>query len=250
MLVLAGCGARTSAAQADGGTRDLAATRDSQPGLVSDSTPQFDSLAVADAASGQCLPNQVCNTDSCTPLRLQGCQAPCDPANDTCPLGFRCDPCAGASCCNCRDCRPACVRANSGPHTHEPGDLYIDPTSGPAGAPVNIRVQGGQFYIGALWWAIRLGEGPWIAASEDSGNCLITATITPSKPGIYPVEVTYGPSTQPGAPRGTLAGFFVATSGVLAAPLLQPGARCSLQDSCAQAHPYRCSCQSGRCACE
>ena len=123
------------------------------------------------------------------------------------------------------------------------GTLRVTPNLGVAGKPVTLTITGGKFYIGAIFWQVNLGSAKQIAQHPNS--CTVTATLTPAKPGIYPVEVRYANGSKP-----ALAGFYVASGGSIPPAAAQPGFPCSPSVKCAQAKPYTCACVSGRCQCK
>jgi hypothetical protein len=118
-----------------------------------------------------------------------------------------------------------------------------------AGQPVKLTIEGGIFYWGS-GWSVRLGSGAPSAMDHGSAalSCKVTVTVTPSKPGPYPVEVAYGKGGS-GA-QWSLAGFLVATAGTTPPIWIQPGRPCNSKYPCASAAPYSCACQGGRCACK
>jgi len=196
-----------------------------------------------------CKPGEVWRRSSCVPTVELGCGPTCDPADPTsCPTGRTCDQWAAAPCCMCSAAVPACVpTASTGPIA---GPLRIQPTSGTAGQPVTITVEGASFYIGALFYMIRMDQDEKMDMSG-SKPCSVSATFTPPTPGVHVVEVSqYG-----GGAPWVLAGFYVASGGMVPMPTIQPGYPCKANPApgdpaCLQGGAYACACVSGRCQCK
>jgi hypothetical protein len=189
-----------------------------------------------------CKPSQVWLRGPCVGTDLLGaCVVPCnlsDPAS--CPADRRCDPWAATDFCHSAVARPACVR---GPGLGFPPEtLRISPRSGIAGKPLQVRIEGGDYYIGALVWQVAFGSVKPLMLTS-GGTCVGVVTFTPPRPGVYPVSVGYG------SPGQALAGFFTASGGVPPPAWVQPGYPCSASSQCASAAPYSCSCTGGRCRC-
>jgi hypothetical protein len=181
--------------------------------------------------------------------KLWTCAKKCDPSvPSSCGAGYTCDQWGGPPCCVCSSIVPACVpQATTGKIV---GPLRINPTSGTAGKQVKLIIQGAPFYIGALFYNVRIGTQVMMEESG-SGSCSIGATFTPPNPGVYVVEVSqYG-----GGAPWVLAGFYTASGGVIPQPTIQPGEFCKTNPApgdpaCAAASPYTCTCVSGRCVCQ
>jgi len=249
-LALAGCNSRT----ADGG--DGPAPLDASPNpdrAVPDLSRVVDTVRDTVAAPDQdgcyCKSGEVWLRGSCVPTMKTGtCGPGCDPSDPaTCPTGQTCDQWAAAPCCMCAAAVPACVPdATTGAIG---GPLRIMPTSGTAGQSVTITVEGAPFYVGALFYLIRMGSEEKM--EKQSGHCTIKATFKPPTPGPYVVEVSqYG-----GGPPWVLAGFYTASGGSTPMPTIQPGFPCSANPApgdpaCAQAAPYSCACVARRCQCK
>jgi len=174
------------------------------------------------------------------------CVPSCDPKSPSaCGAGKTCDQWGATPCCVCAAAVPACVpKPSTGPLT---GPLRISPTSGTAGQPVKLIVSGSPFYIGALFYKVRLGTEEKMEESG-AGECTIGATFTPKTPGLYAVEVSqYG-----GGGPWVLAGFYLASGGAIGDPEIQPGYTCptATAKQCASAGPYACGCTNGRCVCK
>ncbi len=195
-----------------------------------------------DKGSCACRSGEVWRRSACVPTDQLGCGSACDSSlPNACAPGQTCDPCAAAPSCQASSCRPACVPVAA--MGFPPGALRVSPTTGNAGAAVQLSVQGGEFYIGALWWSVGLGPGERPVNAASLGRCGLIATVTPSKPGVFPVMVGYGTN------KPSLAGFYTASGGSLPPKTVQPGYPCGGGDVCAEATPFRCQCQSGRCVC-
>ncbi len=130
------------------------------------------------------------------------------------------------------------------------GPLRFYPTIGVAGQQVTITVQGTPFYIGALFYNLRMGSETKMQEPA-SKPCAIAGTFTPPNPGLYVVEVSqYG-----GGPPWVLAGFYTASGASIPPPTIQPGDFCKVNPApgdpaCASAPPYACGCVAGRCVCK
>lgn len=200
--------------------------------------------AVADA-SCSCPTGQVYRRSSCVPTLELGCGPTCNPADPSgCRSGRRCDKCAASVSCATSSCRPACVP--------EPvirplvGPLRLVQTSGAAGQPTALSIEGAQLYVGALFYRARI-NGSQLTGYVQVGAkpCSARVTFTPSRPGVYTVEISqYG-----GAGPWVLAGFYTATAGAPAPDRSQPGFPCGSASRCVQGPGYSCSCVTGRCRC-
>lgn len=126
-----------------------------------------------------------------------------------------------------------------------PGSLRVSPAQVTSGEPTKLTIQGGMFYIGALFWIVKAG-GDDIGPVNEGASCSISTPWTPKSSGVVPVLAYYG-SEDKGWPGGELAGF-VAVDGP--DPGRQPGQTCSASQACAQASPWQCDCVLGRCACK
>lgn len=265
VLSLVGCGQRTPKA-----VSDAAVARD-QPAPAPDwaLAPDF---RIADAAIPDrqvfptdlapstdlgfcgvtCKPGEVYLISSCVATdKLFTCAPGCDPSDSTACAAWpntRCEQWGGTPCCICAAVTPACVPEAS-PPTPIVGPLRIHPTSGTAGQKVTLSIQGAPFYIGALFYNIRMGQETTMEEGA-SKPCTIAATFTPSTPGIYAVEVSqYG-----GGGPWALAGFYTASGGAIFNSI-QPGDFCNPNPApgdlpCASAAPYTCTCVTGRCRCK
>jgi hypothetical protein len=194
-----------------------------------------------------CKPGEVWLRGPCVPtFKLQTCAPTCDPKlPGACgPPTQKCDPWAAAPACMASAAVPACVPGQA--MAFPVGTLRIHPTTGIAGTPVGITIQGGDPYIGALMWMLQVGgkPGPTI---NPAGGCSTKFSFTPPKPGIYPVELGYGGGSS--VKSWSLAGFYTASGGSIPPKQAQPGERCGGGTGCVSAKPYSCSCVSSRCVC-
>jgi hypothetical protein len=208
-------------------------------------------LAPPDASSADfgpcgCKPGEVWHTHACLPM---GCGPSCDPkVPNACGKNATCEQWGAWACCICSAAVPACVpKVAPAPIK---GPLRMQPTSGIAGQPVKLTIEGSPFYVGALFYYVRMGSQK-VMDQPGPKQCTITATLTPPKPGIYAVEVSqYG-----GQPPWVLAGFYTASGGSIPMPSVQPGYPCNPKPApgdptCAQAPPYSCACVAGQCVCK
>lgn len=221
--------------------QDAAADRGIQQDLARTDGGRRDAGSVPDLAC-HCKPPLVWLRGSCVATdQLGSCVAPCKPSEPaSCPGGWRCDQWAATDFCYSAAARPACVRDPA--MDFAPETLRISPRSGVAGQPVQVRIEGGDYYVGALVWRVAIGSETPLPLSN-AGTCIGTVTFTPPRPGVYPVTVGYGSHGQ------ALAGFFTASGGVPPPDWVQPGYPCSASSQCASATPYTCSCKGGRCRC-
>ena len=222
--------------------RDLSQAEGAPPDATLPDGPAPDAPVTHDGGPCQCKSGEVWLRSACVPTVKLGCGATCQPNTPgSCPTGWSCDPCAAAPSCTASACRPACVPGMA--MGFASGSLRVTPTLGVAGKPVTLTVTGGKFYIGAMFWEVSLGGATQIAGHPS--DCTVTATLTPTKPGLFPVEVRYTNGSKP-----ALAGFYLASGGSIPPVSAQPGYPCSPSLKCAQATPYTCACISGRCQCK
>ena len=252
LVLLAGCSSRTVSNDAgmDGppwtdGPPGVDMIYDRDRGIPDQATPR--DTFPPDADPCYCPPGQVWLRSSCVPTVKLGCGPTCDPATPgSCPPGETCDPWAAAPWCMSAAAVPACVpTATTGPIT---GPLRFSPLTGVAGQSVTITVEGAAFYVGALFYNIRIGSE--VKMEMNVGNCAIKASFTPPSPGAYAVEVSqYG-----GGSPWVLAGFYIASGGSIPMPTIQPGYPCPTNPApgdpaCIQGGSYSCTCVGGRCQC-
>ncbi len=197
-----------------------------------------------------CKPGEVHLISACVATdKLFTCTKSCSPgAPSACSATETCESWGGTPCCFCSAAVPACVpQASTGPIK---GPLRFSPTSGIAGQKVTITVSGAPFYVGALFYNVRMGSETKMEEGA-SKPCSIAATFTPPNPGLHVVEVSqYG-----GGAPWVLAGFYTASGGSIPQPTVQPGDFCKVNPApgdpaCASAPPYSCSCVAGRCVCK
>ena len=204
-----------------------------------------DAFVIADGDTCYCDEGKVRLIGQCVPTNmLLTCGDGCDPnAPNTCGEKWVCDPNSATLNCFTSSVRPACIPDQAMSFDHN--TLRISPTHGIAGQTVTLAIQGGKFYIGALWWVVTMGDLQ-VIVDPTSVQCRLDATFTPTTPGIYPILVGYG-----GNPT-TLAGFYTASAGVTPPATAQPGYPCTPvvgANVCEQAGAYTCSCDNGRCNC-
>lgn len=222
------------------------ATPDTQG--VSDSGGQGDGAGSIDAGqSCACQPGELWLHGPCVPTFALGCAAvkTCKPGG--CPGASEgkevCDQTAASPTCAASSLLPVCV---PGPGMgFAPGSLRLSATQATTGESIKLTVDGGMFYIGALFWLIRIGDET-IGPVNEGATCSISTTWTPKASGVVPVLAYYGEEGK-GGPGGELAGF-VAVDGP--DPGRQPGQTCSASQPCAQAAPWSCTCVQGRCGCK
>ncbi len=229
----------------------------SPPEVVADTAT--DTATVADTATApdtakdtgtpcNCKPGDLWLHGPCVPTTKLGCAAvkTCTPGS--CPGASQgkavCDGTAASPACIASSLLPVCVK---GPGmAFEPGSLRVFPTKASVGEQVKLTIQGGMFYIGALFWLVAVDGSP-LSQVVEGKTCTVSATWTPKKKGLFPITAYYGtPDKGPGTINGTLAGF-VSVGGPDAGT--QPGQPCTSSAACAQAPPWACACVSGRCAC-
>ena len=230
--------------QDDGGDLGDAATADS---AAADSATADSATADSTApdASCSCPESQVMRDGACVPNPLIGCTLPClGKAPSACPSQSVCDEAAAHQPCAPELVAPACVPQQA--MGFAAGDLRISPATAQVGETVVLHARGGDFYIGALMWWMRVGDEV-IQGNEYEAKCDLTGTFSASVAGVYPVEVGYGGGSDQGMNQGwTLAGFLAVGDVSLG---IQPGFACATGDTCASGGAWGCGCQNGRCAC-
>lgn len=224
---------------------DLASTRS-----PSDAGGVYDAALDA-SAGGICRANEVCHQSDCTPMRIQGCAAPCSASDrSSCPAGYRCDRCGARSQCGGSDCRPGCVRDDLA-LTFAPGELYLRRTHVVRGQMAEVAVWGGNFdAAGGLPLLMRVDSGSWEFVDFAIG-CQLADRRTFASAGVFAVEIAPGDAVDPSLYTPSLAGFLTVMSsdGPWQDRLAQPGEACNSSRPCLEAPPYRCGCNAGRCAC-
>lgn len=106
-------------------------------------------------------------------------------------------------------------------------------------------IEGFPFYVGALFYLVRVGNSGDIDVSSSTGQCRITVRAPARPPGRVPVWVS---SYGGGAPH-SLAGFFT-YSGGSTDNCVQPGFPCGNGPPCCATGDVPVSCQTGRCRTE
>ncbi|MGC4121921.1 MAG: hypothetical protein QM765_46535 [Myxococcales bacterium] len=157
-----------------------------------------------------------------------------------CGPGFTCDVCGAAACCICAACVSACVR--SGPAMGPlPEYLKISPTVGPAFQDQVLTVEGFPFYVGALYYLVRVGDSGDLF-QEGGSRCSFEVRVPGQSFGTVPVFVSqYG-----GGDPWVLAGFFTFSGGALPS-CTQPGFACVEGQECCETPEVPVSCVAGRC---
>ena len=216
--------------------------------LGGDVTEDDISAALADAMDGaasdagqapcQCPTGQALADGACVATTALGCAPVCTPGG--CVQAQVCDPLAGTSC---GGGGPAAVCVQSLAMKFQPGALRVQPTAVAVGAKVTVTVEGGPFYIGALWWVIRIGAFESGPAEGAKVNCQLNTPWTAKEAGVFAVEASYGSS----GPNATLAGFITVGG---AGGGVQPGYSCQTSSDCLSGGGWSCGCASGVCLCE
>jgi hypothetical protein len=180
---------------------------------------------------------------SCTPPLEVGCEAiECTPGVTDCGDGYTCEEWGAAACCWCAAAVPACIHTElaQGPL---PPYLKISPSSGPAGQDVTLNVEGFPFYIGALFYLVRVGDGDELM-QEGGSTCSFSVSLPGRPAGVEPVWVSqYG-----GGEPWVLAGFFEWVGSGYPAGCVQPGFPCGDDTgTCCETGDVPMGCVEGRC---
>ncbi len=236
-------GATADAATPDAANPDTATPDTASPDTATPDTASPDTATPDTACS--CPSNEVMRDGPCVPNPMIGCTLPClGKAPSACPSQSVCDEAAAHQPCAPDQPAPACVPQQA--MGFSPGDLRIQPTTATVGQEVTVLAMGGDFYIGALMWWMRIG-GEGVMGNEYDAHCVLSAKFTPKAAGVYPIEVGYGGAPQERMNQGwTLAGFLAVGDVALG---VQPGFACSANDTCASGGDWTCGCTAGRCAC-
>lgn len=198
--------------------------------------------AGAGPPSCDCPPGLVYRRHECVPTKALGCGEPCKPGVTDCGELHTCDPCGAASSCSDDDCQPTCLFTGPAQGPIEEGVLRISPTGGPADQSVDIRIEGFPFYVGALYYAARVGDVE-VYQQAPYSNCSFTIAAPPFSAGLFPVRVSqYGPMDP-----AVLAGFF-AYGSPEGPDCVQPGFPCGGAGECCSLPEAQASCVAGRCA--
>ena len=179
----------------------------------------------------------------CTPPLQIGCAAmECSPGVTDCGEGYTCDPWGAAACCWCQAAVPACVFTGpaQGPL---PEYLKISPPAGPANQDVTLSIQGFPFYVGALFYLVRVGDSGDLMQMGGT-TCSFSVTVPGQPDGTVPVWVSQYGGNDP----WVLAGFFDWYSGGYPPACTQPGYPCSADTGpCCQTPDVPMACVAGRC---
>lgn len=246
VALVAACGGRTVGGPQDN-ANDAAATdstiRDSA--IQPDAQDRPDAQVQPDGGGPDdwcyCQGNQVYGFHACIPTLELGCTDPCEPSVTDCGQGYTCETCGASSSCVTEDCRPVCVHTQmaQGP---VPDPLRIYPTYGPAGQINVIHIEGWPWYIGALFYAVRLRQDDVTQHTVGGGTCEIILNAPARQPGMYPIWVSqYG-----GGGPWVLAGMFTYSGGIIP-DCIQPGFHCTPNDECCNTPQVPVTCQNGRC---
>lgn len=228
------CGSDVTLAGSGGGAASTATTSTT-------STSAASTTSTTTGGGTCCADLEVDRTHDCLPTTELGCGEACVAGG--CPVGWRCDDCAASGPCGEEICQPACVLdPEVGPASElRPGDLRLRPTQVEAGEPVTIL--GAPLYVGALWYAVRVGAG-WESALEGAatgGPCAQAFASEGIPAGTHPVWVSqYG-----GGDPWVLAGIL--TVGGAPSSCAQPGYPCVAADDCCQADGVTVACDAGHC---
>jgi hypothetical protein len=183
------------------------------------------------------------NFNSCTPPLQIGCPAvECTPGVTDCGEGYTCDEWGAAACCWCQAAVPACVFTGpaQGPL---PEYLKISPTSGLAGQELTLHIEGFPFYVGALYYLVRVGDSGDLFQGGDT-MCSFTVTVPGQPDGMVPVWVSQYGGVEP----WVLAGFFDWYTTGYPEACNQPGYPCSADmGPCCQTQDVPMACIEGRC---
>lgn len=178
---------------------------------------------------------------ACIPPLEHGCLArTCELGADDCGEGYSCEPCAAAACCACSACRPACLRTQ-GPPGPLPELLKLRSTFGRPGTEQEITVEGAPFYIGALYYTLRVGDSDPTPESGSPGRCQLTFRAPARPPGMEPIWVSQYGGREP----WVLAGFF--RFGGEPPTCVQPGFQCEDARGCCETAAVPMTCTAGRC---
>jgi hypothetical protein len=245
LLGLVACGGRPGPAAPP--SDDLSRDGGSGPDAASRDAPSSDARPPADGASDPCAcPTELTYRPSyqfgeCVPPLLYGCAAPeCTPGVTDCGEGYTCDEWGAAACCYCQQAVPACVFTGpaQGPL---PEYLKLSAVSGPAEKQQTITIEGYPFYVGALYYLVRVGDSGDLYQGGGT-TCSFDVTVPPHGIGMEPVWVSqYG-----GGDPWVLAGFFTFSAGEY--PTCgQPGYPCRAGTTCCETADVKMGCVAGRC---
>lgn len=236
ITALAACSGRSAGTTSPDGSTPDASHRD-------DATTQPDAGMLPDAGAGmcQCSGDEVYRWHECVPTLELGCGPSCVPGVTDCGQYHTCEPCAASSSCDTEDCRPTCVF--TGPAQGPVADpLRIEPVWGTAGQSHTITISGFPFYIGALWYAVRLGDEDVTHLSYGGSTCSFHVDAPARPPGMVPIWVSAYGGTDP----WVLAGLFT-YSGGSTVDCVQPGFPCAPGSSCCSTTGVPLICDAGRC---
>ncbi|HAN32744.1 MAG TPA: hypothetical protein DCQ06_14215 [Myxococcales bacterium] len=188
-----------------------------------------------------CPKGQVLANGPCVATTALGCTKPCD---GNCTKKQDCDDKSAVSCVDGSPA-PVCVGGKQA-MVFASGVLRVSPNVVTLGETQTLTVNGGQFYIGALYWVIGIDAFESGPAENTEKSCTLETPWKATKAGIFPVEVAYGPQSD----KQILAGFVqVLPAGAQPQAGLQPGQSCDGTSVCLQAGSYTCGCVAGECSC-
>jgi hypothetical protein len=220
--------------------------------VVTDATKLVDvssgdiAAATPDSAPANCIcpPSQAWLSGACVPNSQLGCGPTCVAGQSKgCSANAICVTAQASASCVAPATMAACVPKMA--MTFADGSLRLSPTLVNKGDKVTVTIRGGMFYIGALYWMVRIGEQVLEPANDAKAACTLTIDWVAAKAGTFAVAVAYGAQGGPNI-GWTLVGFVSVAAGQ---PGAQPGLACDKANPCAQASPYSCSCNKGSCGC-
>jgi hypothetical protein len=240
LLGLVACGGRPGPAgrPSDDGGATFDAGRDA---TALDAPPPGDGGTDPCACPTDVIYRPTYQYGECVPPLQYGCAATeCTPGVTDCGAGYTCDEWGAAACCYCQRAVPACVLTGPAPGPL-PEYLKLSSVYGPAGAQQTITIQGFPFYVGALYYLVRVGDSGDLYQGGGT-TCSFDVTVPPHATGLAPVWVSqYG-----GGDPWVLAGFFTFSAGDYPT-CVQPGNPCSAGTTCCETPDVPMGCVAGRC---
>ncbi len=209
-------------------------------------------VAVADSADSadttpdcSCPIGQVMRVGACVPTPELGCGQTCvSKAMSACSAQAICDLEAAHVPCQPEVAQPTCVPGQAMGFGEDA--LRLQPTAVAAGAEVKFEVRGGDYYIGAMMWWMRVGDEASLA-DEYGPRCVLKGKWKAKEAGVFPVMVGYGGGPADAMHTGWSLAGFVGVGGVPVG--VQPGFVCSAAAPCQSGGGWTCGCTAGRCHC-